>query len=559
MPLDLSCPDWFDRLKTGRSIVPTVDVNPAEGERAVRAFDLLRLADVPGTPTLRDACGDWFRDIVRALFASTDPVTKERLIRDLFVLVPKKNSKTSYSALLMLVALILFRRPHGQMFLAAPVQDVADLAFAQASGAVDLDPELRKLIHVRESEKTLINRNTKATLEIVTFDPAVLTGRKPVAFLIDEVHVIAKLPKAASALRQIRGGMLPFPEAFLAMITTQSEEAPVGIMRSELNKARAIRDGRASGAMLPVLYEFPEKVQKEKDGRFWRDPANWHMVTPNEGRSITVPRLEQGFEEAKKDGEAEIRAWASQHLNIEIGLALHSDSWAGAEHWEAAAEDGLTLDDLLARSDVVTAGIDGGGLDDLLALSFVGRDAKTKDWLAWSRAWCFEGVLTRRMSEASRLRDMETDGDLSIIKMLGQDVVELVGWVSRVQKTGKLAKVGVDPAGIGAIVDALAEIKITAADERLVGIPQGWRLNGPILTAERKLADGTLRHGGQALMAWAVGNAKIVMSGNAVTITKQAAGRAKIDPLMSMLNAIALMSRNPEPPKTKIKQGFVLV
>jgi phage terminase large subunit-like protein len=559
VPLDLSCPDWFDRLKTGRSIVPTVDVNPAEGERAVRAFDLLRLADVPGTPTLRDACGDWFRDIVRALFASTDPVTKERLIRDLFVLVPKKNSKTSYSALLMLVALILFRRPHGQMFLAAPVQDVADLAFAQASGAVDLDPELRKLIHVRESEKTLINRNTKATLEIVTFDPAVLTGRKPVAFLIDEVHVIAKLPKAASALRQIRGGMLPFPEAFLAMITTQSEEAPVGIMRSELNKARAIRDGRASGAMLPVLYEFPEKVQKEKDGRFWRDPANWHMVTPNEGRSITVPRLEQGFEEAKKDGEAEIRAWASQHLNIEIGLALHSDSWAGAEHWEAAAEDGLTLDDLLARSDVVTAGIDGGGLDDLLALSFVGRDAKTKDWLAWSRAWCFEGVLTRRMSEASRLRDMETDGDLSIIKMLGQDVVELVGWVSRVQKTGKLAKVGVDPAGIGAIVDALAEIKITAADERLVGIPQGWRLNGPILTAERKLADGTLRHGGQALMAWAVGNAKIVMSGNAVTITKQAAGRAKIDPLMSMLNAIALMSRNPEPPKTKIKQGFVLV
>jgi phage terminase large subunit-like protein len=559
VPLDLSCPDWFDRLKDGRSIVPKIDVNPAEGERAVRAFDLLRLADVPGTPTLREACGDWFRDIVRALFASTDPATQERLIRDLFVLVPKKNSKTSYGALLMLVALILFRRPHAQMFLAAPVQDVADLAFAQASGAVDLDPELRKLIHVRESEKTLINRNTKATLEIVTFDPAVLTGRKPVAFLLDEVHIVAKMPKAASALRQIRGGMLPFPEAFLAMITTQSEEAPVGIMRSELNKARAIRDGRASGAMLPVLYEFPEKVQKEKDGRFWRDPANWHIVTPNNGRSITVPRLVQGFEEAQKDGEGEVRAWASQHLNIEIGLALHSDSWVGAEHWEAAAEDGLTLDDLLERSDVVTAGIDGGGLDDLLALSFVGRDAKTKDWLAWSRAWCFEGVLTRRMSEASRLRDMEADGELSVVKMLGQDIVELVVWVSKVQKSGKLAKIGVDPAGIGAIVDALAEIKITAADERLVGIPQGWRLNGPILTAERKLADGTLRHGGQRLMDWAVGNAKIVMSGNAVTITKQASGRAKIDPLMSMLNAIALMSRNPEPPKTKIKQGFVLV
>ena len=59
----------------------------------------------------------------------------------------------------------------------------------------------------------------------MTFDPATLTGQKPVAALIDELHVVSKMSKAASALRQLRGGMLPYPEAFMAFITTQSEEA----------------------------------------------------------------------------------------------------------------------------------------------------------------------------------------------------------------------------------------------------------------------------------------------------------------------------------------------
>ena len=133
---------------------------------------------------------------------------------------------------------------------------------------------------------------------------------------------------------------------------------------------------------------------------------------------------------------------------------------------------------------------------------------------------------------------------------LPPDIAELVAVVRQCEESGKLAVVGLDPAGFGLIVDGLASIGVVESPEgersRVVGVSQGFKLMGAIKTAERKLLDGTLLHAGQALMAWAVGNAKTELKGNAVMITKQLAGAGKIDPLMALFDAVALMSTNPE-------------
>lgn len=541
MSLDLSCPDWADRLRTGRSLVPDLPIDRARGDRAVAIFNKLRLADVPGTPTLAEAGGDWFRDVVRALFGSIDPVTRARAIRELFLLVPKKNSKTTNGALLMLTALLLNERPHGSLIMTAPVQDVAQLAFDAAAGAIALDPVLEKKLHVREHLKTIVHRETKAELQIMSFDPAALTGQKPVAALIDELHVVAKMSKAASAIRQLRGGMLPYPEAFMAFITTQSEEAPAGVFRAELMKARAIRDGQQEGAMLPVLYELPEEIQKKPDE--WKNPAHWHMVTPNAGKSITIDRLVEEMHTAEATSEEELRAWASQHLNVEIGLALRSDNWAGALFWEQQARREVSLEYLIERSEVITAGGDGGGLDDLLGLAVIGRDRETREWLTWTHAWAHKLVLERRKSEAQRLQDFEKDGDLTIVEKIGEDVEQFADIIARLEATGLFSQLGLDPAGIGSILDALAEREVP--EDKVIGISQGWKLGGAIKTTERKLAEGVLVHGGQRLMNWCVGNAKVEPRANSILITKQASGTGKIDPLMATFNAVSLMSLNP--------------
>ncbi len=133
---------------------------------------------------------------------------------------------------------------------------------------------------------------------------------------------------------------------------------------------------------------------------------------------------------------------------------------------------------------------------------------------------------------------------------------ELCDFCEILKESGKLDKIGVDPAGIGAIMDELEAREFTEKD--IVGISQGWRLGGAIKTVERWLAtEQAFSPAKQSLMRWCVGNAKIEQRANSIMITKQASGTAKIDPLMALFNAATLMSLNPRPPSGTFSMFFM--
>lgn len=541
-----ACPDWQERLKEGRSLVPDLPLDEAAANRAVDIFNMLRLPDVVGQPPLAEAAGEWHRDIVRAVFGSLDK-KGHRKVPELFALVPKKNAKTTGGAAIMLTALLLNRRPRAEFLFVGPTQEVADLAFQQAAGMIDADPEgyLQKRFLLQEHIKTITDRLTKSKLKIKTFDMKVMTGAKPVGVLVDELHLMSSMSYAMRVVGQIRGGMIANPEAFLIFITTQSDVLPAGVFRQELEYARAIRDGKLQKSrMLPMLYEFPEAMQR--DGS-WRDTANWRMVLPNLGRSITLDRVIADHDEARAKGEEETRRWASQHLNIEMGVAMKADGWAGAEFWTDAEDPALTLEEILIRSEVVVVGIDGGGLDDLFGVCVLGRCRETRDWLAWTHSWCHESVLERRKSIASRLEAAQADGELTIVEHAVEDIEEIVELIDDINRKKLLACVAVDPAGIGEFVEALRAIKITQEGDQVIGAPQGYAMMNAIKTAERKVENGTLKHAPNKLMDWCVGNVKIEPTATAIRATKQNAGDAKIDPWMALMDAVIVMVRDPKP------------
>ncbi|WP_136146122.1 terminase large subunit domain-containing protein, partial [Escherichia coli] len=276
-----ACPDWAERLKKGLSIIPA-PIYPDQAAHALAIFKQLRIVDAPGSPTFGESCAPWVFDLVAALFGSYDAQTGVRHIKEVFILIPKKNSKSTLAAGIMMTALLLNWRQAAGYTILAPTVEVAANAF---------------------------------------------------------------------------------------------------------NPARDVRDGKIHDPhFLPVIFEHPPEMVESGANLLMENLA---MVNPNLGYSVDEAFLYREYRKAREAGEETFRGFMSKHANVEIGLALRSDRWAGADFWEEQGRC-ISLDDILRRADVVTVGIDGGGLDDLLGMYVTGRDRETREWLGWGHAWVHE-------------------------------------------------------------------------------------------------------------------------------------------------------------------------
>jgi phage terminase large subunit-like protein len=539
-------PDWRERIVNRESLIPCAPLYADEAAASLEVFDALRIVDAPGQPTMGEVALPWVRDFAGAIFGALNPETGRRMIREFFMLISKKNGKSTDAAAIMLTELIRNERRSAEFLILAPTIEVANNSYGPARDMVKADETLDALLQTIDHQRTIRHRETGATLKVVAADSNTVSGKKATGVLVDELWLFGKNSKADAMLREATGGQVSRPEGFTIFLTTQADEAPAGVFKAKLDYFRDVRDGKVSDPKsLGVLYEFPEEMIES--GAFL-DPANFYVTNPNMGVSVDKEWLDDEFRKVADAQDGSKQVFLAKHLNVEIGLNLRNDAWAGGRYWEGASDPELgSLESLLTRSEVAVVGIDGGGLDDLLGLTVIGRDKMTRDWLMWSKAWAHNDVLERRKEIAPALRDFAKDGDLVICEMPTQDMIDVADIVEQVRDSGlmpEVAGVGVDAVGISAIVDELASRGI--GGEQVVAVQQGYKLSGAIAGAERKLKDGTFWHAGQKLMAWCVGNAKVEMRGSAMLITKQVSGRAKIDPLAAMFNAVVLMSRNPE-------------
>ena len=547
-----ACPDWEQKIANGQSLIPCKPLFPEEAEMALDVFKSLIVTDVIGQPTMGEITRPWVFEFVASIFGAYSENESRRLIREFFLLIPKKNSKSTLAAFIMLTALIMNDRGSAELIILAPTKEVADNSFIPIRDAIKADEELSALLNISEHTKTITHRSTNATLKVVAAESNTVGGKKASWILIDELHLFQKNAGAASMFREATGGLASRPEGCIIYLTTQANEQPCGVFKQKLDYARDVRDGiKQNNKFLPLIYEFPK--QMIEDGEHLKK-ENFHIPNPNYGTSVDPVQLEDDFEQSRDGEESDFRDFLAKRLNVEIGINLRANRWAGAEYWLQQSKE-FTLDKLIEQSDVITCGIDGGGLDDLLGFAVLGRHAKSRKWWLWNHAWCNKTAVERRKENAPKYADYEKEGSLTIVEHIGDDIDQLAAIAKKCFDSGKLDKVGLDPLGLGGLLDGLLDAGIP--EDKLIAVAQGFKLMGYILTTERKLAEGNLYHAGQGLMTWCVGNARAVVKGNGMMISKQESGVGKIDPLIATFNAVALMSMNPEQAEKEYNIYFV--
>jgi phage terminase large subunit-like protein len=526
--------------------------------------------DAPGQPTFGEACDEWVFEFVRAIFGAYDADTGKRLIRDFFLLISKKNSKSTIAAGIMLTALIRNWRHSAELIVLAPTLEVANNCYKPMADMVRADETLLDLLHIQDNFRSITHRIKKAFVKVVAADTDSVGGKKASFVLVDELWIFGKREKSNSMLREATGGLVSRPEGFVIYLSTQSDEPPAGVFKEKLDYFRDVRDGKIiDPKSLGVLYEFPEALIKQEA---YLDPAFFYVTNPNLDRSVSREWLLDELVKAKLGDAKGLNVHIAKHLNVEIGMNLRANRWPGAEHWEKGTDPVLAalfaagpfdaLDAMLDRCEIAVVGIDGGGLDDLFGITVLGREPnefevefefrgrlvvqRMKRWLSWSHAWCHEGVLLRRKSIASVLRDFEKAGEITIVGDELHDVGSILEIIKLVKERGLLAGVALDSAGISEFSDALID-DLAIPAEQLLAAGQGYKMMNAIKTTERRLAKGLLHHCGGKMMDWCIGNLKIEPTATAIRATKQNAGDAKIDPVMALFDAVTFMATNPQP------------
>lgn len=511
---------------TSLDLIPEVADPAGRGRRAWSILSRLPITEGEHAgKRIGEHAPPWQECLTKLIFGYVDDLGL-RILREIFICMAKKNGKSSFAAALILTKLLLNEERREQVICLAANRLQARIVFDAMAAMIRADDELLSRFEIVDHRHLIKYAATNSRATAISAEMASTVGLNPSLAIVDELHLLGATPKGQKLVSQIRTGSVSRKEPLLISISTAPVDRSEGIFDATYRKAqRVIAGEEVDPRFFAWLCEVPLDLDPE-------DPANWHWSNPSLGFTITKTRLMAELESARSDPAA-LRDFRSQNLNISPELSAGSDRWLPLAIWDRAADTSITLEKLIAESRFVYVGIDRGGLDDLSAISVLGRTVDDR-YMLWSRQWLSRQGYEKRKA-TNDYDAFIAAGELTIYPDGSSDLEAIVDVVRRVIQL--LSIVGIDSYGAPGLAERLYEI-----GAEVEGVPQSWKLTPAIAWLERMLADGALRHHGSALLRWNVGNAVLERRGNAVSISKATAvGAGKIDGLASTLTAAAVL------------------
>lgn len=355
-----------------------------------------------------------------------------RLIRSVYLFVPRKFSKTTSSAALAVYDM-LFGDNNAQAYVGANSYDQAKICFDEIRAIMfDLDAGGRHF-RVNREKITFLDRGRDSLIQCLTANAKTKDGLFASLVIMDEYAQARNTAgkNGADLKNVLTTSMGPRREPLVIVITTASEVVD-GPFKGELDGVMAVLRGEKTNDTMFASIFMPDVDDDEGA------PATWAKVQPHLGITVQPDYYEREYENAQLSAE-NMLAFRTKLLNI--FCVSDEKTWFTYEK----ANDLLgkfDIDNVAGHPDCAVA-FDLSIHDDFSAVSYTIYSTESKKFYCHTDYYFPEGALKGHPNE-QLYRSWHAKGHLQFCKGQKIDVAQIAEDILRRSKKVSIIRIGYD-------------------------------------------------------------------------------------------------------------------
>lgn len=467
-----------------------------------------------------------YDDIVGPLYSWRRPDGRRRFT-ELFCQVAKKNGKSSKASGLGLYHLVGDGMQAPEVYINAIDRFNAGSVYDEAERMVLESPGLSARLKPIASRKTIVYPEKYGKLIAASKEVLNKEGLGPSALIFDELH----LHRDSRMWRMFRYAMRARPEPMTIVITTAGTAEDVerkSICYRRYEYAKAIAEGRILDIrVLPAIYEAAETDPID-------DPATWARANPSLGVTLRAEDFRDDLTDAATDPE-QMQEFKQKRLNIWVSAR---ERYIAREDWEACRSKAEPKR-LRARCKgrAFYGGLDLANVSDLAAFAALFPDEDGHRLTALVKLWCPSGAIDRRSRrDGVNYRVWADQKWLTATPGRTISYQAIRKYINAFCARYECAALYCDPWNAAKLLEELAETDGLPVVEHRQGYAS---MSGPTKEFQRLVLDRRLRHPGNPVLDWCVGNLRVESDGAGNVKPSKKRSAEKIDGAVAIIDAVA--------------------
>ncbi|MCW2365558.1 phage terminase large subunit-like protein [Sphingobium sp. B7D2B] len=291
----------------------------------------------------------WQVWILAGIFGFVDPETRLRKVREAFLLIPRKNAKSTLAAGIGLYMGFLDNEEGAEVWIGANSKTQADACFVPARQMVVKTPQLMQAAGIKVQAESVFSPRTGSFLRSMIGKPG--DGSNPHCAILDEAHE----NDSSEQYDTMKTGMGAREQPLLLTITTAGFNLAGPCRQLQIDAEAVLAGTVRNDALFAAIYT----IDPDDD---WRDFEVWKKANPNYGVSVLPDNLE-GYHRDAINLPAKKATLLTKHLNVWQNA---TNGWLDQQDWLACKSD-ATLESLRGRPAYI--GFDLSTQTDITALA----------------------------------------------------------------------------------------------------------------------------------------------------------------------------------------------